>query len=594
MRKWSLALIVGIVVAYPLALQGAEIEWTVGFLDEEEDVSSFGTVVEAYAFTGENGRNALDGTFPLVDPFEVNGTTFVPLNFTLGEEPDSLEGLTYFEGEYGHTTAEEGYEAILAALAFESGIGEQFMELTNLTVGQDYQVEFYYYHRTVNRNVTFDDNLGNTATVNNRGYASGYFIADGTSQEILAIANTGSQFLNGYQLREVPGPPPIIEPPLSDPALIGYWNFDDNTLDSSGRDNHGTISGGVSYDTDVPAALGAGKSALFDGVVDTHVQVEHNSMMPVTAHTNFTISMWVKGDGTIDNNDDRIFSEGSSLSNNPLFNLGTQVEGLDGRLDFYYRNNTSTGHVFSLEEPFDDEWHHVLWVDENNIGTLYIDGAEDTTFDYSTHPPFEADITSIGSVLRASDCCNFTGNIDDVAAWSFILTEDDIVALANGASPLDIPIPGTVPGDFDGDGLLTSNDINMLTDEVIKGDDPPALDLDNDSLVNLEDHRVWVEDLKYTWFGDANLDLEFNSSDMVQVFSAGKYESEEDAGWEEGDWNGDGIFNTSDMVKAFVGAGYEKGPRPAVAAVPEPSAWILLALGLLGLSALRRRISAST
>ena len=55
--------------------------------------------------------------------------------------------MTYIEGEYGHTAAEEGYEAILSGLAFETGIGEQYMELTDLTVGQDYQVEFYFYHR---------------------------------------------------------------------------------------------------------------------------------------------------------------------------------------------------------------------------------------------------------------------------------------------------------------------------------------------------------------------------------------------------------------------------------------------------------------
>ena len=137
------------------------------------------------------------------------------------------------------------------------------------------------------------------------------------------MGSTGSQFTNGYQLRQVPGRPPIVDPPdppVSVPALIGYWNFDDNSNDSSGKDNHGTIFGGVTYDDDVPTALGAGKSAMFDGTADTHVQIEHNSMMPVTSHTDFTISMWVKGDGTwvsddgtLDNADDRIFSEGMSI-----------------------------------------------------------------------------------------------------------------------------------------------------------------------------------------------------------------------------------------------------------------------------------------
>ena len=63
----------------------------------------------------------------------------------------------------------------------------------------------------------------------------------------------------------------------------------------------------------------------------------------------------------------------------------------------------------------------------------------------------------------------------------------------------------------------------MLTAEVLTGENSAAFDLDDDSLVNEQDHRIWVKDLKHTWFGDANLDGEFNSADFVQVFQAGKY-----------------------------------------------------------------------
>ena len=55
-----------------------------------------------------------------------------------------------------------------------------------------------------------------------------------------------------------------------------------------------------------------------------------------------------------------------------------------------------------------------------------------------------------------------------------------------------------------------------------------AFDLNGDSIIDQEDHRVWVKDLEHTWFGDADLNGEFNSKDFVQVFQAGKYET---AGW---------------------------------------------------------------
>ena len=109
---------------------------------------------------------------------------------------------------------------------------------------------------------------------------------------------------------------------------------------------------------------------------------------------------------------------------------------------------------------------------------------------------------------------------------------------------------------------------------------PPAYDLNTDLLVNDADITSWVKDLAHTWFGDADLNGEFNSADFVQVFQAGKYETRQGAGWAEGDWNGDGDFDSSDFITAFADGGYEQGPRTDVAAVPEPGAGTLLVMGL--------------
>lgn len=121
--------------------------------------------------------------------------------------------------------------------------------------------------------------------------------------------------------------------------------------------------------------------------------------------------------------------------------------------------------------------------------------------------------------------------------------------------------PLSAPGDFDGDSTLTAADVDLLTAAVLSGTNPPAYDLNGDTSVNAADRTVWVKDLKNTWFGDADLNGVFNSSDIVAVFMAGKYETGANAGWAEGDWNGDGLFNSSDFVAAFVDGGYEQGPR---------------------------------
>jgi hypothetical protein len=88
--------------------------------------------------------------------------------------------------------------------------------------------------------------------------------------------------------------------------------------------------------------------------------------------------------------------------------------------------------------------------------------------------------------------------------------------------------------------------------------------------------------------GDANLDRQFDSSDLLEVFRAGKYETGEFAGWSEGDWNDNALFESGDLIEALQTGTYEQG-RPAGPGVPEPSAMPLAALGVLAIAGRARR-----
>ena len=134
------------------------------------------------------------------------------------------------------------------------------------------------------------------------------------------------------------------------------------------------------------------------------------------------------------------------------------------------------------------------------------------------------------------------------------------------------------PGDYDADGILGSEDIDRLSSVIRAGVNARTYDADHDDEMTPNDRDYWVHRLKNTYFGDANLDGEFSSSDLVRVFSAGKYENPElTAGWSEGDWDGNGVFSTGDLVAAFADGGYEQGPRTGnVAVVPEPSCIVYL------------------
>jgi hypothetical protein len=139
-----------------------------------------------------------------------------------------------------------------------------------------------------------------------------------------------------------------------------------------------------------------------------------------------------------------------------------------------------------------------------------------------------------------------------------------------------------VQGDFDGSGALDGPDIDDLTTQSASLTNPAAYDLNADTLVNDGDVKVWISDLFNSWVGDANLDGEFNSTDLIVVLAAGTYESGGPAAWTTGDFNGNGFADSSDLVAALADGGYEVGPR-APAAVPEPHGLLLAVVGMLSL-----------
>ena len=146
-------------------------------------------------------------------------------------------------------------------------------------------------------------------------------------------------------------------------------------------------------------------------------------------------------------------------------------------------------------------------------------------------------------------------------------------------------------GDHNRNGQLDCGDLDMMTREISQGTNDILFDMNRDGMVNFGDLEISVRQKHNTFFGDANCDGEFNSSDLVQVFVTGLYEQgpSDDAVYSTGDWNGDGEFNSSDLVVACIDGGYETGPRAAVAAVPEPTGLISFVLGLAGFGLMRRR-----
>ena len=236
-------------------------------------------------------------------------------------------------------------------------------------------------------------------------------------------------------------------------SLVAYYPLDGDFTDASGNGNDGVMLGGVSYGAGA-GAIGGGQSAAFDGAAGTYGSIEGG--LQLVTNESFSVAMWVNADGTA-NRDKRIFSEGTSTNNNPLFNVGTANNANDGTVDIYIRNGAALNHPRSTGEAFDGTWHHVAFSGgSDGLLDLYIDGAFDTTFDYSAIPAFgDLNTTTIGGILRGSDCCNFNGSIDDVSFWDSDLTTGDISALAGGASATSLSgVPEPTSAVFCLTGLL--------------------------------------------------------------------------------------------------------------------------------------------
>ena len=156
-----------------------------------------------------------------------------------------------------------------------------------------------------------------------------------------------------------------------------------------------------------------------------------------------------------------------------------------------------------------------------------------------------------------------------------------------------------LPGDFNADGILDASDLdvydllptNPRRSFPVWPISPRELDLNGDLRPDQNDRDFWIREIRGTWYGDANLDGEFNELDLVQVMNAGEYLDDIawNSTWSTGDWDGDGDFTVEDFVAAFTDGGYNLGPRNQVVAVPEPATLILSGVGILLLCSRRMR-----
>lgn len=250
-------------------------------------------------------------------------------------------------------------------------------------------------------------------------------ISNGSGSVNSAVATVGLAASSG---------PNLVE------GVVAYWPLDE----AQGTKTPDIASG---FDMDLVNLTASdvkpgkwGNCFEFDLARQTMLSRVHSAgeALPIYQYPEFSIALWVKGPVQ---SDKRVFSEGSTKTSQPLFNLGTHNTGADGTVDSYIRTDTgatSGDHRHSTAIAFDDTWHHIAYIQREVGGvmqaTLYVDGVKDEVV-LGPVRPMTADTTSIGAILRATPSAWYTGQIDDVVLWNRALSEQEIVLLTQAVMP---------------------------------------------------------------------------------------------------------------------------------------------------------------
>ena len=175
-------------------------------------------------------------------------------------------------------------------------------------------------------------------------------------------------------------------------GLVSYWPMD--TLNTSG---------GVTTTPDVISGLNltapAGPTSTTTGQFGSAIQLNGTSQylvvtnfdyaggytnnlntgLPYFAGTPFTVAFWVKA-ATPTAADRYLFAMGCTTNSGPLYCLQSGHTAGNGysNLDVIVRpiqNNPPINHYYTTNGILNGNWHHVAWVDNYGVVSVYVDGA---------------------------------------------------------------------------------------------------------------------------------------------------------------------------------------------------------------------------
>ena len=210
-------------------------------------------------------------------------------------------------------------------------------------------------------------------------------------------------------------------------GLVGWWPFNGNANDESGNGNNGTVNG-ATLTTDRNGV--ANKAYSFDGVND-FIQCIQSGF---SGNQSMSVSFWIKSG----NGSGHVFSFGSNGTSGNDFRILINSYGSCGNSVAFDIYNSGT----AFTTTFNNSWDNYIVTFNSSLGnsvsscSIYKNGIilSNNCFNVSNVlPNFLNNFPITFGRYHGTIPSDFLlGQLDDIAFWTRVLTNQEITALYNG------------------------------------------------------------------------------------------------------------------------------------------------------------------
>jgi hypothetical protein len=201
-------------------------------------------------------------------------------------------------------------------------------------------------------------------------------------------------------------------------GLVGYWPFNGNANDESGNGNNGTVNGAT-----LTSDRNGNANSAYDFNGQSEISCSFNGVP--SGNVNRTLNLWIKSNNI--NQVNKMLAGYGNDSPLEMFALIMYNPSALGKVAFWARDN---------DTPFLNSINLNVWtmfsvVYNNDTVKLYENGILILANNYSFIPLItpQSSIFYIGNFNN--NVTGFDGQIDDVALWNRVLTQQEITDLYN-------------------------------------------------------------------------------------------------------------------------------------------------------------------